>query len=255
MNDSSLKLRIAKSSVRPPVAAGDIGKPCAIFGVGQVADPLQVTEYRETERVRVEYRRSAFESNAGCAMTLVWLFRTSSMKAVVDQSLLVEAVDDRVVPERRPAFVHHLGLRLRVKILRELADDAHQLALPRLELRRVLLDEIQDVLLRLRRERAARKVCRTAGSLRQRAPQVVELPFAVRLARGKPRGFGLERRRRGPPVAVDAVRPSARGRRRAPPRPPRRHAAPRTPSRSAARTPGSPGCRRPRSTAGTDDCP
>jgi hypothetical protein len=54
-----------------------------------------------------------------------------------------------VVPEGGPALVHHLGLALRVEVLRHLAHDAHDLALPGLQQRRVLLDEVQQVLLRL----------------------------------------------------------------------------------------------------------
>ena len=42
MNDSSLKLRIAKSSVTLPVGAGDLREPLAVLGVGRLADPPQV---------------------------------------------------------------------------------------------------------------------------------------------------------------------------------------------------------------------
>jgi hypothetical protein len=53
-----------------------------------------------------------------------------------------------VVPERGPAFVHHLRLALRVEVLRHLAHDAHDLALPGLQQRRVFFDEVQQVFLR-----------------------------------------------------------------------------------------------------------
>jgi hypothetical protein len=53
------------------------------------------------------------------------------------------------VPEGGPAFVHHLGLALRVEVLADLAHDAHDLALPGFEQRRVLLDEVEQVFFRL----------------------------------------------------------------------------------------------------------
>ena len=177
-------------------------------------------------------------------------------EAVVDRALLVQAVEHRVVPERRPALVHHLGLALRIEILRDLAHDAHELALPGLELRRVLLDEVEDVLLRLGREAPlASGAAASRGALGQGAPQVVELPLAVLLALGQPR---RPRPAASPPPAAGSGRrraASARGRHRAPPRPPRRRGAPRTPSRSGARTPGSRGWRPPPSTGGTGSCP
>src|SRR6185437_2276444 len=109
-------------------------------------------------------------------------------EAVVDQALFMEPVEDRVMPERRPAFVHHLRLDLRIEILRELADDANELALPGLELRRVLFDEIKDVLLRLRRKAFGRVVADRRVPFRQRAPEVVELALAMRFPRRKTGG-------------------------------------------------------------------
>ena len=121
-------------------------------------------------------------SKAGWFTTLVCECRNSSMKPVADDALVVEAVHDRVVPEGRPALVHDLGLALRVEVLPELAHDAHDLALPRLQQRRVLLDEIEDVLLRLGRE--ARRCARggLVAPVRDRAPQVVDLGLQEVLA-------------------------------------------------------------------------
>ena len=129
------------------------------------------------------------------------------MKPSSTWPLLVQPVEDRVMPERRPAFVHHLGLGLRIEVLGELAHDAHELALPGLELRRVFLDEIQDVLLRLGGKRLAGDsgigFGRASG---QRPPQIVELPLAMGLALGQTRRLGLERQRGRAPIAIDAVR-------------------------------------------------
>ena len=50
--------------------------------------------------------------------------------------------------EGRAALVHQLGLALRIEILRDVAHDAQQLALPGLQGRAVLFEEIEQVLLR-----------------------------------------------------------------------------------------------------------
>ena len=70
------------------------------------------------------------------------------------------------------AFVHHLGLALRVKVLRDLAQDADDLALQRLQPRRKLFDEIQDVFVQLLRKAVVllRRIL-LAGAGGQRAPQ------------------------------------------------------------------------------------
>src|SRR5690554_1307779 len=46
------------------------------------------------------------------------------------------------------ALVHHLSLFLRIEVLSQLAHDPEYLSLPGLELRRVLLKEVEDVFLR-----------------------------------------------------------------------------------------------------------
>ena len=48
------------------------------------------------------------------------------------------------MPERRPTLVHDLGLALRIEVLTDLAHNAHDLALPRLQQRGVLFDEMDD---------------------------------------------------------------------------------------------------------------
>jgi hypothetical protein len=75
-------------------------------------------------------------------------------EAVGELAFLVQVIEQGVVPEGGPALVHHLGLALRVEVLRDLAHDAHDLALPGLQQRRVLLDEVEQVLLRLAGKRA-----------------------------------------------------------------------------------------------------
>ena len=110
------------------------------------------------------------------------------------------------MPERGPALVHHLGLALRIEVLRDLPHDAHDLALPRLEQRRVLLDEVEQVLLRLGRK-ALRLVdlARPLDAPRQRAPDVVDLRLRIGQAVLSALQLLGERDLARPVVAVDAV--------------------------------------------------
>jgi hypothetical protein len=51
-------------------------------------------------------------------------------KAVCHFPFIVQMIEDGVVPESGPAFVHHLGLFLRIKILADFTHDAQNLTLP-----------------------------------------------------------------------------------------------------------------------------
>ena len=66
-------------------------------------------------------------------------------ESVRQGALIVEGVEQRVVPKAGPPLVHDLGLALRVKVLPDLAHNANHLALPRLQQGRVFLNEIQQV--------------------------------------------------------------------------------------------------------------
>ena len=50
-----------------------------------------------------------------------------------DLALVEQPIDDRIVDEGGAALVHHLGLPLRIEILRDDPHDAEQLALPGLQ--------------------------------------------------------------------------------------------------------------------------
>src|SRR3546814_3397339 len=63
-------------------------------------------------------------------------------------TLFRSPVHDVVVHEGRAALVHHLGLLLRIEILRDHPDDAQQFALPLLQHGALLLQEVEQVLLR-----------------------------------------------------------------------------------------------------------
>ncbi len=97
--------------------------------------------------------------------------------AFCDEPFVVEPVHQSVVPERGPALVHHLRLTLRIEVLRQLADDAHDLTLPRFQQRRMLLDEVKHVLLRLRGEGPLFLRLTLVLRLGQGAPQVVQVPL------------------------------------------------------------------------------
>ena len=148
--------------VRPHIAqhrhriggAGDVGEPVLVLGRRFGADALDVAHHREAERVGVD---------AGIARIVeVRLEHHVGVRAqeldhvaVGHLPLLVQAVHDPVVHVGGAALVHQLGLRLRIEILRDHPDDAQDLALPGLQARRGLLEEIEDVLLRQLQQRAA----------------------------------------------------------------------------------------------------
>ena len=97
------------------------------------------------------------------------------------------------MPERRPAFVHHLRLFLRVKILAHLPHDAQDLALPRLQQRSVLLHKVEQVLLRLGGEAVVRLDGFLLFTPRQRAPQHIDLALQILFAAFLARFLFLER--------------------------------------------------------------
>ncbi|MCY1407995.1 hypothetical protein D9M71_233090 [compost metagenome] len=86
------------------------------------------------------------------------------------------------MPEGGPAFVHHLGLALRIEVLGDLAHDAHHFPLPGFQQWRVLLDEVKDVFLRFGREALVVLLAALAAALGNGAPEVVDLLLQVLLA-------------------------------------------------------------------------
>ena len=136
------------------------------------ADALDVVHHGEAERVGVD---------AGIARVVeVRLEHHVGVRAqelhhgaVGQQPLLVQPVHDPVVHVGGAALVHQLGLLLRIEILRDDADDAQDLALPGLQARRGLLQEIQDVLLRQLQQRAAALLDRLVLAARRSLPGTV----------------------------------------------------------------------------------
>ena len=109
------------------------------------------------------------------------------------------------MPEGRPAFVHDLGLALRVKILSDFAHDSYDLALPRLQQRSVFFDEVQNVFLRFIREASVVFFAELVCAFGNGAPQIVDLFLQVLFAVFLPAAFFLGRNRIRPFVAIDPV--------------------------------------------------
>ena len=108
-------------------------------------------------------------------------------ETVGKQTIGIHRIEQGVMPERRPAFIHDLRLALRVEILRDLAHDAHDLTLPWLEQRRVLLDEVEHILLWLGRKATLRFFGQLAAPARQCPPKIVDLLLEIRFAFLPPR--------------------------------------------------------------------
>ena len=178
MRDETLVLEIAHREVegRDPVAAGNIREPGFVLGVGVHADALDITHHREAQRIGTDATIAAI-IEAGLEGHTGMGFQKFQHEARADQTVLEHAVQQCVVPEGGPAFVHDLGLTLRIEILCNLAHDTHQFALPGVEMRRLLLNEIQQVLLRLGREAQRRFAAVARRFARQGAPQIVEARF------------------------------------------------------------------------------
>ncbi|VVN40258.1 hypothetical protein PS676_05328 [Pseudomonas fluorescens] len=109
------------------------------------------------------------------------------------------------MPERGPAFVHHLGLALRVEVLGDLAHDPHDLPLPGLQQRRMFFDEVQDVFLRFGGEACIVPVAVLVCAFRNGAPQIVDLFLQMLLPVLLPTTFFLGGNRVGAFVAVNTV--------------------------------------------------
>ncbi|EWS64292.1 hypothetical protein Y695_02465 [Hydrogenophaga sp. T4] len=189
---------------RPPVAARQIGKPLPVFQRGVFADALEIAEHGEAQRIRVD-TAVARVTHRQLADHVGVRAQELDHETVGQAALVVQGVEQGVVPERGPSFVHHLGLALRVKVLRHLAHDAHHLALPGFQQRRVFFDEIEQVFLGLGRETPAGFFHLLVRSLGQGAPEVVDLLLQIGLAVLAPHLFLRQRGLLRTPVAVHAL--------------------------------------------------
>ena len=209
---------------------------------------------REAERVGIDAAVARIVEVRLAASTLVCECRNSRKAPSLIWPLLVQAVHDVVVAEGGAALVHHLGLALRIEILRDHgARCAGSRAARAAGAARSSPGNRggSPAAVRAGRGGAPRSSCRLGrGSLRrQGAPEVVVglLPMALPLPLAPLLGAQV-----GPllaRIAVDAVATSAHGRRRARARPRPGRSAPRSARCSPWRTRGSRGCRRHRSIA------
>ena len=159
----------------------DVGKPFAVLVLGLDHDALDVLHHGEAERVGVEPAVARIVEG-GLHDDVGVRGEEFKKRTVADLPRLVQAVHDRVMAVGGTALVHQLGLALRIEILRDEPDDADDLALPGLQARRRLLQEVQDILLRQLEQGAALGVVVGAelGLLaRHGAPQVVEHGFTM----------------------------------------------------------------------------
>ena len=136
---------IAQYAIRV-ATAGDLGEPRLVLLGRVVADALDIAHHREAERIGVEAAEARIVE-PGLEHDARMRMQEFEHRAFGDQPAIVHLVHDLVMHEGRATFVHHLQLLLRIEVLRDIAHDADQLALPIGEPRRPFLDEIEDVFL------------------------------------------------------------------------------------------------------------
>ena len=134
-----------------PGLPDQLRKPGAVFISGRFADAFDVGVHGKAQRIGVDALVSAAAD--GRLVDHIGV-RTQPIQheTIGQMTIVVHGVEQLMVPEGGPAFIHDLGLALRVKILCDLAHQPDDLTLPRLQQRCIFLDEIQQVFLRLARE-------------------------------------------------------------------------------------------------------
>ncbi len=189
--DKALILEVAHREMErlQPVGPGDIREPVFILFRRVLTDTLDVLEHGKAQRIRVNaavpravVRR--LEYHVGVAV------QELQHKAFCHFAFVIQVIKDGVVPEGRPAFVHHLSLFLRIEVLAHLTHDAQDLTLPRLQQRGVLLHKVEQVLLRLGRVAARFHNRFLFFTFRQGTPQRIHLALQILFAAFLP-GFLL----------------------------------------------------------------
>ena len=187
-----------------PVGARHIREPFAVFIGGVFADATNVLHHVETERIGIDARIKAAVER--------WLVNDGAVRleefqheAVGEFAFVVQFVEQGVVPERGPAFVHHLGLALRIEILRDLAYDSHYFALPGFQQRRILFNKVQQVFLRFFRVADVGFLFLLAQRFGNGAPEFVHLLLQIFFALFLALAFLSSGNWVGTLVAIDAV--------------------------------------------------
>ena len=187
-----------------PVSARHVRKPLAVF-VGRVlADAANVGEHGKAQRIRIDASKARMRQR--------WLknhvgVRTKAFdhESIAQQALVVHRIEQRVVPESRPAFVHDLRLPLRIEVLGNLAHDANDFALPGLQQGRIFLDEVQQIFLGIGGKPNVGFFNQLFSRLGQGTPQVIDLLLQVGFALLAPHFFLGQREFLRPLVTVNAV--------------------------------------------------
>ncbi len=160
-----------------PVAASVIGEPVSVLLSRVLADAAQVGKHGKPQRIGVDPRVvatvvSRLIDHIGVAVQHL------HHEAIAQLTLVIEVIEDGVVPEGGPPLVHHLGLLLRIEVLADLAHDTHYLALPGLQQGGIFLDEIENVLLRFGRVASVLHPS-SFMLLGQGTPQLVDLSLQI----------------------------------------------------------------------------
>ena len=163
-------------------APGDVGEPVAILGFRRGRDAFDILHHRKPERIGVDAGiarivEARLEDDVGVAV------QEFQVVPIRQPPRLMQPGEDAVMHPAGAAFVHHLRLALRVEILLDMANDPEDLALPGLQARRGLFQEIQQVFLRQLQQGAAAGFLGADGRRTrlpgQRAPEIVIDPFLM----------------------------------------------------------------------------
>ncbi len=206
LTDEALVFKFAHGEMQrlQPVGAGDVREPVAIFLSWRLTDALDVLEHGKAQRIRVDtviplavIRRLIH--HVGMAV------QELHHEAFRHFALIVQVIQDGVVPEGRPAFIHHLGLFLRVKILADFTHNAQHFTLPRLQQWRVLFHKVQQVFLRLRGIARRLDLSKLFLFAWQGAPQRIDLALQILFPAFLPRFLFLQRNLLRAFIAIDAI--------------------------------------------------
>ena len=187
----------------------DVGKPFTVLVLRIGHDALDVLHDRKTQRIGVEARETRIVE-VGLEHHVGMRLQEFEEIAVGDPALSVQAGHDSVMNIGRGALVHDLSLALRIEILRDMAHDAQQLALPGLQTRRRLFQEIQQIFLRQAEQPAAafdiQQRVALGRSGRDRPPKIVERGFLVQAPLPRPLLFVTQIELLLAGITVDPVR-------------------------------------------------
>ena len=112
-----------------PVGTGDIREPVFVFFRWRLTNPFNILEHGKPEGIRVDAAVpraviGRLEDHIGVAVQKL------QHKTFRYFPFIIQMVKDGVVPEGGPAFVHHLSLFLRIKILAHLTHNTQDFTLP-----------------------------------------------------------------------------------------------------------------------------